>query len=80
MPKKPTIPKSKKPVIAGPTIEELQSEKSMLEKQVDDLKKAVYRLQLERNVLEKSAEILKKIRASIWLPFETAKKPRLLVP
>lgn len=60
MPKKPTIPKSKKPVIAGPTIEELQSEKSMLEKQVDDLKKAVYRLQLERDVLEKSAEILKK--------------------
>ena len=37
----------------------------MLEKQVDDLKKAVYRLQLERDVLEKAAEILKKMRASV---------------
>lgn len=32
----------------------------MLEKQVDNLKKAVYRLQLERDVLEKAAEVLKK--------------------
>lgn len=80
MPKKTTSPKSINTEITEPTVEELQLERSMLEKQVDDLKKAVYRLQLERDVLEKAAEILKKIRASIWPPFETAKKPRLLVP
>lgn len=60
MPKKPTTPKSINTEIPGPTVEELQSEKSMLEKQVDDLERAVYRLQLERDVLEKAAEILKK--------------------
>ena len=43
-----------------PAIRKLIEEKSILEKQVDDLKKSVYRLQLERDILEKSAEILKK--------------------
>ena len=60
MPKKTTSPKSINTEITEPTVEELQLERSMLEKQVDDLKKAVYRLQLERDVLEKAAEILKK--------------------
>lgn len=60
MSKKTTTPKSINTEIIGLTVKELQSEKSMLEKQVDDLKKAVYRLQLERDVLEKAAEILKK--------------------
>lgn len=60
MPKKPATPKSINTEITGPTVEALQLEKSMLEKQVDDLQKAVYRLQLERDVLEKATEILKK--------------------
>lgn len=60
MPKKPTTLKSINTELTESTIEELQSKKSMLEKQVDDLKKTVYRLQLERDVLEKAAEILKK--------------------
>lgn len=62
MPKKSTTPKSINAERTDLTIEELQSKKSMLEKQIDDLKKAVYRLQLERDVLEKAAEILKKDR------------------
>ena len=48
-----------------PAIRKLIEEKSILEKQVDDLKKSVYRLQLERDILEKATEILKKMRASI---------------
>lgn len=60
MPKKTTSPKAINTENTEPTVEELQLERSMLEKQVDDLKKAVYRLQLERDVLEKAAEILKK--------------------
>lgn len=59
MSKKTTTPKSINAERTDLTVEELQSERSMLEKQVDDLKKAVYRLQLERDVLEKAAEILK---------------------
>lgn len=43
-----------------PAIRKLIEEKSILEKQVDDLKKSVYRLQLERDILEKATEILKK--------------------
>ena len=39
MPKKPTTSKSINTEIPGPTVEELHSEKSMLEKQVDNLKK-----------------------------------------
>lgn len=46
-------------------IRKLIEEKSIREKQVDDLKKSVYRLRLERDILEKAAEILKKMRASI---------------
>lgn len=43
-----------------PAIRKLIEEKSILEKQVDDLKKSVNRLQLERDILEKAAALLKK--------------------
>ena len=60
MPKKSTAPKSINAEHTDLTVKELESEKSMLERQIADLKKAVYRLQLERDVLEKAAEISKK--------------------
>lgn len=60
MPEKPIIPKSTSAEGTDLTIEELRSEKVILEKQIATLEKTVYRLQLERDVLERAAEVLKK--------------------
>lgn len=65
MPEKTIIPKSTIAEGTDLAIEELRSEKVILEKQIAALEKAVYRLQLERDVLERATEVLKKMRASI---------------
>src|SRR5690554_4294755 len=44
----------------GKQTRDLQTEKENLTKQVDELKKEVYRLRIERDILEKAAEIIKK--------------------
>lgn len=78
MPKKTTSPKAINTEITEPTVEELQLERSMLEKQVDDLKKAVYRLQLERDVLEKAAEILKKDKGINLATLQNSEKAEII--
>ena len=65
MPEKTIIPKLTIAEGTDLAIEELRSEKVILEKQIAALEKAVYRLQLERDVLERATEVLKKMRASI---------------
>lgn len=60
MPEQPIIPKSTIAEGTDLAIEELRSEKVILEKQIAALEKAVYRLQLERDVLERATEVLKK--------------------
>lgn len=78
MPKKTTSPKAINTEITEPTVEELQLERSMLEKQVDDLKKAVYRLQLDRDVLEKAAEILKKDKGINLATLQNSEKAEII--
>lgn len=60
MPEQPIIRKSTIAEGTDLAIEELRSEKVILEKQIAALEKAVYRLQLERDVLERATEVLKK--------------------
>lgn len=60
MPEKTIISKSTIAEGTDLSIEELRSEKVILEKQIAAMEKAAYRLQLERDVLERATKVLKK--------------------